>query len=95
MSWGRELLDEYRIPEHLHAGLYAYLVDHVRPGAFLCAVLANNLEQAVLRADHASELALPDLVRFIVFECSSQVYGSMSMVDAWCADQRLGGDEQR
>jgi len=73
------------VPPHLREGLKAYLIDRVRPGAFLSAVLTNNLTDAVLRADPASLGSLKDLVLFLHNYAPANSHGSSELFEAWLA----------
>lgn len=77
--------DWARVPAHLRAGVLRYLVDHVRPGQFLSAVLRNDLADAVLRGDDQSLAGLRDLVLFLHNHAPAQSHGSEANFDAWLA----------
>lgn len=80
------LFDEYAIPTHLRAGLQRYLLHGVRPGSFLCAVLTNDLRDAVLRAaDPETLAAIPQIVKLLVHDAPGTASGSPAIVDAWIA----------
>jgi hypothetical protein len=74
---------EAGVPAHLIGGLVRYLDDRILPGSFLQAVLCNDLEQAVGRADPASFLALPALLTFLRHETPAVCWGSRARVVAW------------
>jgi len=54
-------------------------------GGFLRAVLANDLMEAVGRADESSLLHLADICRFVYNDIPSNVHGSYARVDAHIA----------
>lgn len=88
----RRELQAYQIPDSLHGGLVRYLVDGIRPGSFLCAVLENDLLEAVTRANPPENFeALPALVRFLFNEAPATSYGSAEKVAIWCATRRQTG----
>lgn len=72
-----------KCPAHLVAGLLCYLQNRVEPGGFLMAVLANDLADAVLRADPVSAAALPALVRWLHAHAPAHAWGSPSARTAW------------
>lgn len=77
-------LEECRVPSKLHGGLVRYVARGIRPGSFLSAVLANNLAQAVVRAD--DETTLDDmraLVRWLHNEAETDCHGSPEKMAAW------------
>lgn len=85
----RRALQGYAIPETLHGGLVRYLVDGIRPGSFLSAVLENDLLEAVLRAEPVVNLvALPALMRFLVNEAPSASWGNPDRVTLWTAERQ-------
>lgn len=80
----RSCLRKYDIPHSLHAGLTRYLVDGIKPGSFLTAVIENNLSDAALRADPIENLAaLPHLARFLINETPTACHGSPAAVKRW------------
>lgn len=84
----RERLVVNQIPQTLHSGLVRYLVDGLRPGSFLCAVLENDLREAVVRANPEEHLlALPALVRFLFNETPAQCHGGAEAVRVWCGQR--------
>lgn len=77
------LLRRSDVPEHLQPGLVRYLGDGIRPGGFLCAVLANDLAGAVSRADGDSAKGLVPLVRFLFDYAPVLAWGSTEAVENW------------
>lgn len=77
---GREL-----VPDHLWPGLCRYLVERIRPGQFLCAVLENNLHDALTRADDIAVQHLRGLVVFLDIFAPGPCHGSPEAVAAWLA----------
>lgn len=84
----RVVLTAYAVPEHLHEGLLRYLFGGYLTGSFLFNVLANDLREAVMRADEVSILALKPLVGFINMEIPSNAHGSEAIVKAYAEAQR-------
>lgn len=67
----------------LHAALVDYR-DHGHPvGDFLTAVLANDLVEAIGRADLYNSWLLPIYVGFLYNEFPSDAWGSREKVAAW------------
>jgi hypothetical protein len=73
------------VPAHLLPGLRAFGLDHVRPGAFLMAVLVNDLQGAIARADPESLAAMRGITQYVygVLPCHS--WGSEAKVASWLA----------
>lgn len=78
-----ERLVEYGVPEHLRAGLIRYLVQRIRPGGFLVAVLKNDLAETLRRADPVSFAGLPSIRLFLDNEAPSPSWGSPAAFQAW------------
>lgn len=78
-------LEQSTVPAHLHEGLLRYLHDRILPGGFMQAVLCNDLQQAVCRADPVSLAGLRALVEFLQWDCPAEAWGSRDAVLAWTA----------
>jgi len=76
-------LAESAVPHHLREGLVRYFADGILPGSFLQAVLINDLQQAVGRADPQSMAGLPALITFLTWEVPGEAWGSRRLVLAW------------
>ena len=72
-----------RLPEHLRPGLRAYLLERQPVGAFLRAVLVNDLHGAVSRADDESYPALREIVAFVHMHAPAPSHGSFEAYTAW------------
>jgi hypothetical protein len=79
------------IPEHLRDGMRRYIFDGVPTGDFLAAVLANDLRDAAVRADHINLMALPEIVRFLHNEAPAACWGDARRVRAWTETGGLRG----
>ncbi len=82
-------LTQAGIPEPMHAGIVRYLVNHVRPGRFLQAVLENDFVAVVM---HADEISKPILKRYggwlyndLPGRSDSSPWGSAEHVERWIA----------
>jgi hypothetical protein len=77
-------LVDYGVPENLHGGLVRYIISGIRPGSFLCSVLANDLLFAVCRADdNVTVESLRAVTRFLNTEAPQQCHGSHGLVADW------------
>lgn len=79
------------IPRPTLYSLDAYLRYGSPPGAFLAAVLENNLKEAILHADSASTAALPVLVRFLLAHVPALAWGGTDEMALW---RKLTGGER-
>ena len=77
------VIDYKAVPRHLRDGLLRYINDGIRPGGFLCAVLENDLTEALARADPESLEALPHLSAWLYNMAPSRCYGSPQRMAAW------------
>jgi len=82
----RQRLVENAVPDTLHDGLVEYCAARRPVGSFLTAVLANDLTDAVCRADERNFRRLKDLCRFLFNYCPAPAWGSREKVAAWLAD---------
>ena len=73
------------IPPRLINGLVRYRDRHIATGGFLRAVLQNDLEDAVIRADSESLHCLQELVFWINAELPHESRGSRESVGEWLA----------
>ena len=73
------------IPEYMIGGLERWINHHIKPGDFLCAVLANDLTEACGRADDTNQHILFAYVEFLHNYAPSQCWGSPEKVRQWAA----------
>jgi hypothetical protein len=71
------------VPKELIESLDRYAEHGIPTGDFLKAVLANDLYQAVLRADPENEKRLRDIVVHVVHAMPAECWGSWEKVGAW------------
>lgn len=77
----------YKIPYAIRSSLDRYALTHVETGGFLRAVLENDLEGALARADLESFQSLKDIVLYVHNELPGNCYGSPERVTWWLADR--------
>ena len=93
-------LDEARrglaaLPLHLHGGLLRYIEHGIRPGAFLCHVIENDLLGGVCHAGDGIGLdELRRLAQFLYNDCPSQCHGSKSKRFDWEGMGGLAGQDR-
>jgi len=73
------------MPETTKTTIDNYVAHRLPPGGFVNAVLANNLSDAVGRADDGNRAALADIVSYCHWEIPGDCWGSTAAVDAWLA----------
>jgi len=71
------------IPRLILDGMQRYAVHHEPTGGFLLSVLANDLTEAVCRADDASLAAILPIVKYVYNCLPSRCHGSPEKVKAW------------
>ena len=82
----RTYLAAHRIPEHLHGGLARYLLDGIRPGGYLWAVVTNNLRDAIHNAGaNVSPEDTANLVRFLTMNAPAPAWGTVELALGWLA----------
>ena len=74
---------QFYIPERMMGGIDRYINNRIRPGEFLCAVISNNLKEAVGQADDENILNLPAYVAYFYNEAPSGCWGSKEKMKAW------------
>lgn len=79
-------LPYHQLPATLRDGMQRYLEGHIRPGDFLRAVLANDLREAVRRADWLHRDLLPLVVEWVHNNVPPEACGTWSNVEAWIRD---------
>lgn len=81
------LLVQYGVPVHLREGLRRYVDERVAPGAFLRAVLENDLKEAVSRGDTASMEGLTSMVGYLFNQAPESCWGSKEAVKKWLGER--------
>ncbi|MCK4759329.1 MAG: hypothetical protein KAT69_04740 [Candidatus Aminicenantes bacterium] len=71
------------IPTHMRYGVEMYVEKGQRPGAFLVAILENNLIESVARADSTNRDHIIEWAKFLYTEMPSRSWGSKEKVEAW------------
>lgn len=80
-------MDTTTIPTRTLAALDGH-AQHGRPcGHFVTAVLENDLNAAVCRADDENLAALLPIVKYVYNELPSSCWGSRAKVEAWRASK--------
>ena len=71
------------IPENLKQSLDRYAEHKIPTGGFLHAVLANDLMEAVGRADDFNVKLLWDICNYVYNDMPITCHGSYKIVDEW------------
>lgn len=71
------------IPERMQEGLKRYVIDRLRPGDFITAVIMNDLRNAVGHADDDNLPLLPLYVRWFYNVAPSRCHGSPMAFVEW------------
>lgn len=74
------------IPEHMQAALKRYVVDRIRPGSFLSAVISNDLFNTFRSADEVNVKLVPLYVRWFVNIAPAACWGNPDRLTAWVSD---------
>lgn len=77
------VFDGMRIPDGMAPGLLRYIRYGIEPGAFLSAVLCNDLRGACERADSQNIKMLPAYVSYLYNEAPSLCWGSEEKFRSW------------
>lgn len=73
------------IPEKIIDAIERYVVDKIKPGDFLSAVLRNDLKESIGQADEEMEKLLPTIVRYVYNNIPHTCWGSSKEFDQWLA----------
>jgi hypothetical protein len=85
--------DHHRVPKDFADPMYNYLVYGFHPGSCFSAVLANDLQRAILSSHPANTIeAFKALVKWVYDAVPLQARGTLKAVHAWC---ELSADERR
>lgn len=71
------------VPEHLRGGVERYVREGIQPGHFLCAVIDNDLFEAVRRGGPESLAGLKSLVSWFDMFAPAPCYGSLEKRLDW------------
>jgi hypothetical protein len=74
---------QYAIRDDIKESLDNYATHRYQPGGFLMAVLANDLTDAVARADQDALPTLGGIVKYIYNELPGICWGSRERVTEW------------
>lgn len=88
----RTEMERRGVPAHLIEGLVRYLVHHIRPGHFLCAILSSDLREALCRADPETQRGLGALILFLFQVAPAGTWGNPAIVEAWLSERPKSRD---
>lgn len=74
---------DYGLPDYMWHGLQRYLLDGIQPGGFMTAMLGNDLELTVARADEENLEKLGAWVMFLHNEIPAAAWGNPERVELW------------
>jgi len=81
---------EYNLNHCYIQSLLDYIMDGIRPGGFLRAVIINNFRE-VMRFTTVETPLLDTWCRFMQWEMPYTSWGDQVMMDLWCKDGGLRG----
>lgn len=79
---------EFYIPDRMMGGIERYVNDHIKPGDFLCAIICNDLKEAVGKADEENMANLPAFVAYFYNETPFNCWGSKERLEAWLKNEK-------
>lgn len=71
------------IPGHMHESIRLYVLDGLKSGDFLQALLSNDLILAATKADHMNFDSLGNWVRYLVNCCPAACFGGPEEYENW------------
>lgn len=87
--------DARNCPDEIIESLRLYVERGVPVGGFLEAVLANDLQEAVARADMNNTRRLGDIVAFVYYHVPIGCYGSRDLIRDYIQHVRETGEGAR
>lgn len=75
------------IPERMQAALKRYVVDRIKPGSFLTAVITNDLRGAFDHADEENSKLVGLYVRWFINVPPWSCWGNVKNMQAWLAEK--------
>jgi hypothetical protein len=79
----KRALNESRIPDYMRGGMERYILQGVRPGGFMSALLSNDLRRTFERADENNQRAVLDYLKFLYNGAPAQAWGSEAKFEKW------------
>lgn len=79
----KTMMRSYSIPEYMHEGLVLWILEGIKPGSFLRAVLSNDLRGAVVTADGENRKAFVHYIEFLVNAAPEGCYGNPAVLTNW------------
>lgn len=86
-KWVEEMESQFKIPEHTAWSLARYVVLALPPGAFLTAVLQNDLHCAVVRGDDLNRAALAEISACVYNLLPGNCHGDAKAVARWAGEE--------
>lgn len=75
------------VPEHTLESLILYIVHHIEPGGFLVAFLANDLMEAIGRADQQNAYAIKEIATFVYSYAPNTCHGSYEKIKSYLSQR--------
>ena len=82
------LTEDLRIPPNIKQAIDDYVEHGYEPGGFTTAVLANDLMEAMKRADLDSRYNLFAIVYYVYMHTPANCHGSYEIVRDWIAAKK-------
>ena len=82
-DWGVQAVP---IPDHTQETLERYLVYGLRPGGFVSAMLAMDMQAALNSADQWNREAMHSIGFWIMHYAPPGSWGSYEQIETWCRD---------
>jgi hypothetical protein len=76
-------MDNHGAPPKVVDAIKRYVDSRLPPGGFVTAVLANDLRESLVRADHINRHYIREIVTYCWNEIPASCWGSYEKVDMW------------
>jgi hypothetical protein len=75
------------IPEHIRFSFENYLIHGIHPGGFVSSIIANDIFNAVYKADNINMTRISNITTWIVINMPTSSIGSYDAIKDWCSDK--------
>ena len=75
-----------QVPDHVQEALSNYFLNGWQPGGFLLAMLAMDMQRAIVTADTASRQVMWAIGQWIMHNAPEGSWGYYETIEMWCDD---------
>lgn len=72
-----------QVPNHMRAAIVRYIENGIKPGSFLCSLIANNLNDTCTNADYINAAYIHSIVAWFVNYAPPACWGHDTAEEWW------------